>query len=533
MGIIGLWDEVDRITTSARTTLAQESAKCMIENGRPLRLAVDASILLFKVKHATEAAWRTSHFDGMNHAAKAFINNAKDIMLEGVEPVYVFDGPGRPPIKRGHRTVTREAKMLPFSTPVTRNDIEKSFEIGHVIALGRRLLNIMEIPIHDAPGEAEAECVALERAGIVDGVLTTDGDALAFGGRIVLRYRGKVGDKDLRKVDAHQLEDLERNVMDWILLGWLSKGDYTDGLAGCGAKTALVIAKEIKAARPQLCPMLLGIATSTKEHAQIDGMMKGLRNSLTDAILSTCKGAGGKRETDFPSAKILGYYVRPLVSSIATLDEMKRTFWKAKAIDYPVLRQATAEHFTWYNQDRARQFLRNFAPACLARDLLLYGHQSMDRSDLIQEAKPKKQKAGSASYIKVQFNALDVVPIDYDNEIFDPQGWYDVKNNQDPHKPYTTELPEFLVRWGAPSALETSCNASASKKRKSSATSNEKASKKQKSDPVRQPLVAGTNASNSNRSMSVPNPSAPATKSSISSRFPPSVSQPKDVIDLT
>jgi 5'-3' exonuclease len=39
----------------------------------------------------------------------------------------------------------------------------------------------MGVPVLDAPGEAEAQCSAMARAGVVYGVATEDMDALTFG----------------------------------------------------------------------------------------------------------------------------------------------------------------------------------------------------------------------------------------------------------------------------------------------------------------------------------------------------------------
>jgi 5'-3' exonuclease len=43
------------------------------------------------------------------------------------------------------------------------------------------------LPVVVAPGEAEAMCAALNRRGHVDGVATSDVDALLFGAEVVYR----------------------------------------------------------------------------------------------------------------------------------------------------------------------------------------------------------------------------------------------------------------------------------------------------------------------------------------------------------
>ena len=46
----------------------------------------------------------------------------------------------------------------------------------------------MLLPFIDAPTEAEAQCAQLEKADLVDGVVTEDNDALLFGARCVYKH---------------------------------------------------------------------------------------------------------------------------------------------------------------------------------------------------------------------------------------------------------------------------------------------------------------------------------------------------------
>jgi XPG I-region len=85
--------------------------------------------------------------------------------------------------------------------------------------LFRDTLTKMGIPWHEAPAEAEAECAKMEIEGIVDGVWSENGDALAFGSKTLIRFQRDVvssteSKEDVRKSHTHfrifRLEDLEK-----------------------------------------------------------------------------------------------------------------------------------------------------------------------------------------------------------------------------------------------------------------------------------------------------------------------------------
>ncbi|KAF1355567.1 PIN domain-like protein [Delphinella strobiligena] len=86
-------------------------------------------------------------------------------MRLNIQPIFIFDGPSRP-WKRGG--------------VAGRIDWEK-------IRLLRQVLDVLKVPHHRAPAEAEAECAQLQKLGIVDAVWTDDGDTLMFGATMLIR----------------------------------------------------------------------------------------------------------------------------------------------------------------------------------------------------------------------------------------------------------------------------------------------------------------------------------------------------------
>lgn len=105
----------------------------------------------------------------------------------------------------------------------------------------KALLTAFDIPFITAPFEAEAQCAFLERAGLVDGVVTEDSDVFLFGARCVYRH---IFDEK-RYVEAYLSEDIRRDLgvsrSDLIAMAYLLGSDYTEGVKGIGIVNAMEI----------------------------------------------------------------------------------------------------------------------------------------------------------------------------------------------------------------------------------------------------------------------------------------------------
>lgn len=104
-----------------------------------------------------------------------------------------------------------------------------------------QLLQLFGVPYVQAPAEAEAQCVALEKLGLVDGIVTEDSDAFVFGGQVV--YKNIFEDK--KYVEVYNAKDAEREMNltrdGMIGLAMLMGGDYTDGIRGVGIVNGMEI----------------------------------------------------------------------------------------------------------------------------------------------------------------------------------------------------------------------------------------------------------------------------------------------------
>lgn len=112
----------------------------------------------------------------------------------------------------------------------------------------QELLRLFGLPYVVAPMEAEAQCAELERLGLVEGVVTDDGDALLFGAQRVYRhmFNRKQHPQILNAADIEQHLGLTRERL--ILLAYVLGGDYADGVPGIGHVRAMEIVNEFSGA---------------------------------------------------------------------------------------------------------------------------------------------------------------------------------------------------------------------------------------------------------------------------------------------
>ncbi|KAH0121757.1 PIN domain-like protein, partial [Aureobasidium melanogenum] len=225
--IHSLWDILGE---GEMKSLAQLSTDHFQKHKRSLRVAID------------EAGWRFHNLsDAQVHAIREKVPEANPIekailwrvlklMRMNIQPIFIFDGPSRP-WKRGG--------------VAGRVDWKK-------IDLLRKMLNMLKIPHHRAPAEAEAECARLNELGIVDAVWTDDSDALMFGAKVLIKKhregRGNTAKKSDTLVRIYRADVIEHkhriNRQGLILFALLSGGDYdTKGLPGCGPMAALEAAQ--------------------------------------------------------------------------------------------------------------------------------------------------------------------------------------------------------------------------------------------------------------------------------------------------
>jgi len=225
------------------------------------KIAIDASMCMYQFLIAVrqegnnltnEDGETTSHLMGMFYRTIRLMEN-------GIKPVYVFDG--KPPELKGHELSKRQERRAD-----AQEGLEKATEAGdaeNVEKFSRRLvrvtkehgeecqklLSLMGVPWILAPCEAEAQCCALVKSGLVYAVGTEDMDALTLGTDVLLRHltfsearKMPIKEFHLKKV----LEGLQLTQEQFIDLCILLGCDYCDTIRGIGPKRAIDLIREHK-----------------------------------------------------------------------------------------------------------------------------------------------------------------------------------------------------------------------------------------------------------------------------------------------
>ncbi|KAF8232764.1 PIN domain-like protein, partial [Tricholoma matsutake] len=79
--------------------------------------------------------------------------------------VFVFDRPRRPEVKHGCHIKRQDSELIKAS---------------------KELIDMFRFYCHQAPAEAEAELLELNRLGLIDAIISEDNDTFVFGGKCII-----------------------------------------------------------------------------------------------------------------------------------------------------------------------------------------------------------------------------------------------------------------------------------------------------------------------------------------------------------
>ncbi|KAL3072571.1 hypothetical protein niasHS_017545 [Heterodera schachtii] len=182
------------------------------------------------------------------------------------------------------------------------------------------LLTLLGIPFMKAPAEAEAQCVELERLGLVDGIVTDDSDVWLFGGRKVYRHMFS-RKRHLQKYCAEEIgKKLGLRRAEFVQLGMLAGGDYSRGLERIGVVAALELISEFRSQNALIEDEFERALCSLKcirNWLLSDRNGRGLAESTRRLRLRRAIESNNSRETieSFPIDEVFEMYVKPRVDS--------------------------------------------------------------------------------------------------------------------------------------------------------------------------------------------------------------------------
>ncbi len=229
-------------------------------------LAVDASSVIHQflalVRYPTGVPLMDQEGHITSSLAGLFYRSAKLSCRHGIDLLFVFDG-RPPPIKhswltpeeREKRRERFEKTLREWRQSLRRGDLRKAFSKAvttgmidsDIIADAKRLLQLLGIPMVQAPGEAEAQATYIVKNGEAWAVNSRDFDCLLFGAPRMARYisiagiyRGTGMPSRPEVIElAATLRRLGIKRSQLIDMAILMGTDYNRGLKGVGPRSAL------------------------------------------------------------------------------------------------------------------------------------------------------------------------------------------------------------------------------------------------------------------------------------------------------
>ena len=206
----------------------------------------------------------TSHLSGLLYRIIRTIDS-------GMKVVFIFDG--KPPEEKQkeilrRKTVKKEAEVA-YEEALERGDMELAQRYAQrtarltspMIEDAKRLLNLMGVPVIQAPTEGEGQAAIMARKGDVWASCSQDYDSLLFGTPRLVRNLTVSGKRKLPRKNVYVevkpelieldqvLKNIEVTLEELIDIGILLGTDFNPdgiGVSGIGPKTALKLVQEHK-----------------------------------------------------------------------------------------------------------------------------------------------------------------------------------------------------------------------------------------------------------------------------------------------
>ncbi len=220
-------------------------------------VAVDAHNWLYRyltttVKWTSEDAYTTP--DGTEVANLiGVVQGLPKFFEHDLTPIFVFDGAvtelkddeveKRRQQREQYEDDLESARERGDSVAVARLESRTQRLTDTIVDTTRELLELLDVPVVDAPAEGEAQCAHMARKDVVDYAGTEDYDALLFGAPLTLRQLTSKGNPERMDLQA----TLDRHGLSWeqlVDVAILCGTDFNEGISGIGPKTAVSLLNE-------------------------------------------------------------------------------------------------------------------------------------------------------------------------------------------------------------------------------------------------------------------------------------------------
>jgi Holliday junction resolvase YEN1 len=341
---------------------------------------------------------------------KAILHRILRLLFLGIQLHFVFDGPKRPP-KRGQ---------------VWRSTHDKSTD------LLVKTLDALGISYHKACAEAEADCSAMQKRGIVDAVWTEDGDAFMFGCTTLIRFHYEKKQGKESKSNTHfrlyRAEDITKRLpgldpQGFVLFAILNGGDYDKaGLKGFGTQNSLDAVKA-------------GLGKSLCRTTESDLLAWG------QELVKYLKDIGSKIVVppNFPVWEHLRNYRDPLITQSLSSE------WQQEK---PVVEAGLQPFVQEFYNFQAEKWVEWIVPMLLIRTLMQTG-PGQERSNDGYEVKIGKQN--NSTTVKATFLLSAVTSLDMGNYAKNKDGSF----FENDFRAACETLPWILLR-GVPRVMDAS-----------------------------------------------------------------------------
>jgi len=215
-------------------------------------IAVDAHNWLYRyltvtVRFTNDEAYTTP--DGTEVANLiGIVQGIPRFFEHDIAPVFVFDG-AVTDLKEAEVEQRREARKEREEQLEAARERGDDLEVARLESQtqqltetiqesSRELLELLDVPVIEAPAEGEAQAAYMAGVGDVDAAGTEDYDALLFGAPVTIRKLSTSGDVERMALEA----TLERHDVTYEQLvdaAILCGTDFNEGVSGIGPKTAI------------------------------------------------------------------------------------------------------------------------------------------------------------------------------------------------------------------------------------------------------------------------------------------------------